>query len=201
MLRKLQKNKIILYKNGGYILKGEIQEKENLIKGKVEAHESGFGFLIREDGESDLFIPPIEMRYLFDGDIVLAEEKIYRGKKEAKIVKVLERRVKTAVGKLKQESNRYFVYLLDFVIPHKIYVDKKEAKKYELDNYVVVEILRYPEPKVEAKGRIIKDLGKVKNTQTVAEIVARKYDLPLTHSPEALKEAEKLPSVVKITKK
>ena len=200
LLRKLQKNKIVLYKSGGYILKREIQEKENLIKGKVEAHESGFGFLIREDGGPDLFIPPIEMRYLFDGDIVLAEEKIYRGKKEAKIVKVLERRVKTAVGKLKQEGNRYFVYLLDFVIPHKIYVDKKEAKKYELDNYVVVEILRYPEPKVEAKGKIIKDLGKVKNTQTVAEIVARKYDLPLTHSPQALKEAEKLPSVVKITK-
>jgi Exoribonuclease R len=62
LLRKLQKNKIVLYKNGGYILKREIQEKENLIKGKVEAHESGFGFLIREDGEPDLFIPPIEMK-------------------------------------------------------------------------------------------------------------------------------------------
>ena len=199
ILKKLQKNKTIVYSKGLYKIRKEL-EKENLIKGKVEAHESGFGFLIREDGEPDLFIPPIEMQYLFDGDIVLAEEKIYRGKKEAKIIKVLERRVKTAVGKLQKEKDRYFVHLLDFVIPHKIYINKKEAKKYPIGNYVVVEILRYPERNVEAKGKIIKDLGNVKNTQTVAEIVARKYDLPLTHSEEALKEAEKLPSTVKITK-
>jgi ribonuclease R len=199
ILKKLQKNKTIVYSKGLYKIRKDF-EKENLIKGKVEAHESGFGFLIREDGEPDLFIPPIEMQYLFDGDIVLAEEKIYRGKKEAKIIKVLERRVKTAVGKLQKEKDRYFVHLLDFVIPHKIYINKKEAKKYLVGNYVVVEILRYPERNIEAKGKIIKDLGNVKNTQTVAEIVARKYDLPLTHSEEALKEAEKLPSTVKITK-
>jgi hypothetical protein len=30
LLRKLQKNKIVIYKSGGYILKREIQEKENL---------------------------------------------------------------------------------------------------------------------------------------------------------------------------
>ncbi len=198
-LKKMEKNKLIKYKNGGYLLREEVKEK-SYIKGKVEAHESGFGFLIREDGEPDLFIPPIQMKYLFDGDIVLAEERIYRGKKEAYIVKVLERRVKTAVGKLKKEDNRYYVHLLDFVIPHKIYIDKKDAKKYPLGNYVVVEILKYPEKGKDAKGRIIKDLGNVKNTQTVAEIVARKYDLPLTHSEEALKEAEKLPSIVKITK-
>lgn len=199
ILKKLEKNKIVKYKDGGYLLREEIREK-SYIKGKVEAHESGFGFLIREDGEPDLFIPPVQMRYLFDGDIVLAEEKIYRGKKEAHIIKVVERKVKTAVGKLKKENNRYYVYLLDFVIPHKIYVNKKDAKKYTLDNYVVVEIIEYPEKGKDAKGRIIKDLGNVKNTQTVAEIVARKYDLPLTHSEEALKEAEKLPSTVKITK-
>nr|WP_028950009.1 ribonuclease R [Sulfurihydrogenibium subterraneum] len=200
ILKKLQKNKTIVYSKGLYKIKGELKEDKNLIKGKVEAHESGFGFLIREDGEPDLFIPPIEMDYLFDGDVVLAEEKIYRGKKEAKIVKILERRIKTAVGKLQKEKNRYFIYLLDFVIPHKIYVNKKEAKKYPLGNYVVVEITQYPDRNVEAKGRIIKDLGNVKNTQTVAEIVARKYDLPLTHSEEAIKEAESLSSTVKITK-
>lgn len=202
LLRKLQDKGLIKYKKGKYVLAdgSEKLKEKQYIKGKVEAHESGFGFLIREDGEPDLFIPPIEMDYLFDGDIVLAEEKLFRGKKEAKIVKVLERRVKTAVGKLKKEGSRYFVHLLDFVIPHKIYVTKQDAKKYELDSFVVVEITQYPQKGVEAKGKIIKSLGKVKNTQTVAEIVARKYGLPMEHSKEAIEEAEKLPSVVRITK-
>lgn len=198
VLKRLQKKGIIKFYKGKYTVVKE-REKE-YIRGKVEAHESGFGFLIREDGEPDLFIPHIEMEYLFDGDIVLAEERIYRGKKEAKIVKVVERRLKTAVGKLKKERNRYFVHLLDFVVPHKIYVSKEDGKKYELDSYVVVEITHYPERNREAKGKVVKSLGKVKNTQTVAEIVARKYNLPLQHSEEALKEAEKLSPVVRITK-
>ncbi|MEJ5172349.1 MAG: ribonuclease R [Hydrogenothermaceae bacterium] len=199
LLKKLQKKGVIKFYKGKYTISKE-KEEEKYIKGKVEAHESGFGFLIREDGEPDLFIPPPEMDYLFDGDIVLAQEKLYRGKKEAKIVKVVERKLKTAVGKLKKEKDRYFVHLLDFVIPHKIYVNKKDAKKYEMEEYVVVEITQYPAKGVEAKGKIIKSLGKVKNTQTVAEIIARKYNLPLQHSKEAVEEAEKLPKAVKITK-
>lgn len=200
VLKKLQKKGVICFYKGKYTLIKEKKREREYIRGKVEAHESGFGFLIREDGEPDLFIPPIEMNYLFDGDIVLAEERVYRGKKEARIVRVVERRLKTAVGKLKKEGNRYFVHLLDFVVPHKIYVSKADAKKHELDSYVVVDITQYPERKVEAKGKILKSLGKVKNTQTVAEIVARKYDLPMQHSPEALEEAERLPATVRITK-
>lgn len=199
ILRKLQKDGLIKFEKGKYFIPKEKAQKQ-YIRGKVEAHESGFGFLLREDGEPDLFIPPIEMDYLFDGDIVLAEERLYRGKKEAKIVKVLERRVKTAVGKLKKEGDRYFVHLLDFVIPHKVYIDKKDAKKYQLDDYVVIDIIRYPEKNIQAKGKIIKSLGKVKNTQTVAEIVARKYGLPLEHFKQAIEEAEKLSATVKITK-
>jgi len=197
-LKSLIKKGVIHFEKGNYkVIK---PKEENLYKGRVQAHESGFGFLIIGEEREDLFIPPPQMRYLFDGDIVLAKAIKRRGKEEAKIVRVLERAVKTAVGKLQKEKGRYFVLLLDFVIPHKVYLSKSEAKKIEPGTYVVVELTQYPSEKTEAKGKIIKLLGKTKNTQTVAEIVARKYNLPLSHSEEAIKEAEKLPSTVKKTK-
>lgn len=199
ILRKLQKKKLIKYQKGKYFLI-EKKQKEDLVKGQVEAHPSGYGFLIIGDQVEDLFIPPPEMRYLFDGDIVLAKPIKKKKKDEAKVVKVLERVVKEAVGVLKKDKTGYYVLLSDTVIPHKIYVPKKQAEKVEKGSYVVVKIKQYPEPKKRAKGDIVEILGKTRNTKTVAEIIARKYGLPTRHSKEALQEAEKISSRVVISK-
>ncbi|NPA12372.1 MAG: ribonuclease R [Aquificae bacterium] len=202
LLKKLQKKKIIKYQKGKYILAQWDEGEETLLEGRVEAHPSGYGFLIVGDGVEDLFIPPPQMKYLFDGDIVLAKPVKRKKKDEAKVIKVIERAIKTAVGRYYKDKTGHYVLLSDTVIPHKIYITKKEVKKYKLEEgtYVVIEITQYPAPRVRGKGRIIKVLGKTKNTATVAEIVARKYNLPTEHSPEAIEEAEKLPSVVRRTK-
>ncbi|NPA16771.1 MAG: ribonuclease R [Aquificae bacterium] len=202
LLKRLQKKKVIRYEKGKYLLTEWKNKEEALIEGKVEAHPSGYGFLIIGDEVEDLFIPPPEMRYLFDGDIVLAKAVKRKKKDEAKVVKVVQRAIKTAVGRYYKDKTGHYILLSDTVIPHKIYINKKEVKKNKLEpgTYVVVEITQYPAPKVRGRGRIIKVLGKTKNTLTVAEIIARKYNLPTQHSEEAVKEAEKLPSVVRITR-
>jgi len=142
------------------------------------------------------------MRYLFDGDVVIAKAVKRRKKDEAKIVKVVERAIKTAVGKYYKDKTGHYVLLSDTVIPHRIYINKKDVKKNRLEpeTYVVIEITQYPAPKQRGRGRVLKVLGKTKNTLTVAEIISRKYNLPTEHSPEAEKEAQKLSPVVRITK-
>ncbi len=202
ILKKLQKKKIIRYEKGKYLLTEWKTTGENLIEGRVEAHPSGYGFLIIGEEVEDLFIPPPQMKYLFDGDIVLAKAVKRKKKDEAKVVKVVQRAIKTAVGRYFKDKTGHYVLLSDTVIPHRIYLNKKEVKKKKLEegSYVVVEITQYPAPRVRGKGKVLKILGKVKNTQTVAEIIARKYSLPTEHSEEAIKEAEKLSSVVRITK-
>ncbi|WP_297472899.1 ribonuclease R [Persephonella sp.] len=202
ILKKLQKKKIIRYEKGKYLLTEWKLKEEGLLEGRVEAHPSGYGFLIIGDEVEDLFIPPPQMRYLFDGDIVVAKAVKRRKKDEAKIVKVVERAIKTAVGKYYKDKTGHYILLSDTVIPHRIYINKKDAKKNRLEpeTYVVVEITQYPAPKQRGRGRILKVLGKTKNTLTVAEIISRKYNLPTEHSEEAIKEAEKLSPVVRITK-
>jgi ribonuclease R len=201
LLKKLQRKKIVKYKKAKYFLI-DLKEHEEVVQGIVEAHPSGYGFLIVGDEVEDLFIPPPEMKYLFDGDLVLAKPKKRRKKDEAKILKIIKRAVREAVGVYKKDKTGHYILLSDTVIPHKIYISKKQVKKLKLEEgtYVVVEITQYPAPKVRAQGVVKEILGKERNTRTVAEIIARKYSLPLKHSEEAIKEAEKLPSVVRITK-
>ena len=200
ILKKLQKKKLIKYEKGKYLLPE--WKEEVLVQGTVEAHPSGYGFLIIGDDVEDLFIPPPEMRYLFDGDVVLVKVIKKKKKDEAKVVKVIQRAIKTAVGTYQKDKTGHYILLADTVIPHKIYITKKEAKKLKLEpgTYVVVEITEYPAPRKRARGKVIEVLGKTKNTRTVAEIIARKYNLPTKHSEEAIKEAEKLSPVVRITK-
>src|SRR5690606_27874024 len=67
--------------------------KADLIKGRVEGHPDGFGFLRRDDGQPDIFLGPKEMRELLHGDrvIVRIAGQDRRGRPEGKLVEVLER--------------------------------------------------------------------------------------------------------------
>ena len=69
-----------------------VMDKLDLIKGKVQGHPDGFGFLIPEDGSEDLVLSAKEMHNALHGDTVMArvagEDR--RGRREAKIVEVLE---------------------------------------------------------------------------------------------------------------
>jgi ribonuclease R len=49
-----------------------VVEKMGLIRGRVQGHPDGFGFLIPEDGTPDLFLGPWEMSKVFHGDRVMA---------------------------------------------------------------------------------------------------------------------------------
>ena len=74
--------------------KGDIcvMEKLDLIKGKIQGHTDGFGFLIPDDGSPDLYLSAKEMHKALHGDRVLVRETGLdrRGRREAAIVKVLE---------------------------------------------------------------------------------------------------------------
>ncbi len=57
LLKKLQRKKIVKYKKAKYFLI-DLKEHEEVVQGIVEAHPSGYGFLIVGDEVEDLFIPP-----------------------------------------------------------------------------------------------------------------------------------------------
>ena len=81
--------------------KGDIcvVEKLDLIKGRVQGHPDGFGFLIPDDGSPDVFLSAKEMHKVLHGDHVMVRETGVdrRGRREGAIVEVLER-ARNAVG-------------------------------------------------------------------------------------------------------
>ncbi|NDP47407.1 MAG: ribonuclease R, partial [Sulfuriferula multivorans] len=68
-----------------------LPDKLDLVKGRVEGHPDGFGFVAPEEGGGDLYLSPKEMHRVLHGDKVLVRvaglDK--RGRREGKIVEVL----------------------------------------------------------------------------------------------------------------
>ena len=79
-----------------------VMEKLDLIKGVVQGHADGFGFLIPDDSSADLYLSAKEMHKALHGDKVLVREigVDRRGRREATIVEVLEYANTTLVGRL-----------------------------------------------------------------------------------------------------
>ncbi|PCH86132.1 MAG: ribonuclease R [Piscirickettsiaceae bacterium] len=167
-------------------------EQTDLEVGVVIGHADGFGFLKREAGGDDLFIPPKEMRALFNGDRVVASRgKVNRqGKVEARIVDVLERKVKTVVGRffnvmgvchIEAENKRIFQHI--FIPPDATF----NAKDGQI---VMVEVTRYPSLRTEAIGKVIEVMGDHMAPGMEIDMAIRSYDLPYEWSQDILSESE-----------
>jgi len=167
-------------------------QQSDLEAGTVIGHADGFGFLKCEAGGDDLFIPPREMRALFNGDKVLAGRgKVNRqGKVEARIVEVLSRHVKTIVGRffdvmgvchIEAENKRIFQQIF---IPSDAILGAKDGQ------IVMVEVTRYPSARTQAIGKVVEVMGDHMAPGMEIDMAIRSYDLPYEWSQQVLDEAQ-----------
>ncbi|KAA0258260.1 ribonuclease R [Deferribacter autotrophicus] len=179
--------KIIKFKNGKYAP----CEVLDLVIGTVDGHPDGYAFLIPEDKElEDVFIPPKKLNGAVHGDKVTARIVEFRGKKEAHVIKVIERGFKRVVGRI--EKSKYFAYVIPYEKKffYDIYIPNKYAKKLKDDDVVICEIIKYPEKGKNPEGKIKKVLGNLYDKGIENKIVLAKYDLRINFPKSVKKEVK-----------
>jgi ribonuclease R len=156
-----------------------VRDKTDLIKGVIQAHADGFGFLVSPELEKDGFILPREMRKVMDGDTVLASIQPGRrkNKEEAFIVEVLERAHKTLVGKFFNKKGQGIVEPDNSAIDDIIIPSGSEATANDGD-YVTVLINEYPNHHRPAIGEVIAILGQKLNSRLAMELTMAASNLP-----------------------
>jgi ribonuclease R len=98
--------------------------KMELTPGYVIGHKDGYGFVVPDDGEEDLFLNARQMRAVFHNDKVLVRVSgvDHRGRREGVIVDVLERNTHQIVGRLISESGISFVQPANKRIPNDVLI-------------------------------------------------------------------------------
>ncbi len=175
-----------------------LPDKLDLIKGRVEGHPDGFGFVSPEDGGDDLFLSPKEMHRVLHGDKVLVRVAGFdrRGRREGKIVEVLEHVNQFVVGRYYFEDGIGFLIAENRRINQDILVPAGNEGAAQSGQVVTVEIVTQPGAHNEAIGRVSEILGSYTGPGMEIEIALRKHDLPYVFPPEVEKQAAALPNKV-----
>lgn len=175
-----------------------LPEKMDLISGIVLGHREGFGFFKPDEGGDDLFISNRDMLMYFHGDKVLAQKAGLnrRGRREARIVRLIQPRSAAIVGRYHVDSGMAFVIADDKRITQEILVANEDRNGARQGDVVVVELTRRPGRFVKAAGKVTEVLGKQMAPGMEIEIALRNYDLPHTWSPVIEKKLRRIPDEV-----
>jgi len=164
----------------------------DLVKGRISAHRDGFGFLIPDDGGSDLYISSREMRKVLNGDRVLAAVTgtDRQGRREGKITEVLERANESIVGRYVEENGIALVVPDDPRINQDVMIPLQDTLGARPGQVVVAKIVIEPTKRQSPVGKITEILGQSGAPGMATEIAIRSHGLPFEWPEGVEAEAE-----------
>ena len=164
-----------------------IPAKSSLLTGKVLGHRDGFGFFAPDDASvkdkrgKDFYISSHEMQRVFHGDVVqaiLVDRTDRKGRKEVKILEVVEPRKAPIVGRFYVDHHVCSVVPEDTKIKQEILIDPKAKLGARHGQMVVVDLVQRPTKRSLAIGEVIEVLGDHMAPGMEIEIALRAHDLP-----------------------
>jgi ribonuclease R len=190
-----------------YVLPAEA----DLVTGKLSVHPVGYGFLTSEKpGEPDVFVAAENVGTAMHGDRVVARLSPElpagrtKGRREGRVIRILERAHDTVVGTLQRSRNFYYVVPDDPRFVHDIYVrpvagapeDRRLETAATVGDKVVVRLDDWRSRHVNPEGEIIEVLGPASAPGVDMLSVIRKYHLPTEFPSDVLEQAELIPESV-----
>jgi len=180
---------IIRIKGGRYGL----PEKMNLVTGAVQGHPDGFGFVIPDDpNEKDVFLKARSFNEAMHGDRVVARVESTRpsGKREGRVIRVLERANEIIVGRFEASRGGGYVAPYERRVIHDIFIPAGEIQGAKNGQAVTARITDYPSKTRQPQGVIEKILGDPDDPAVEALIVTAKHHIRTEFPAAALNEAQ-----------
>ena len=190
-LRAMERDgQLVFTRNKCYAL----PEKMNLIKGRVIGHREGFGFLRPEDGGDDLFLSQREMDALMHGDQVLVQPLRFdsKGRREARVVRLLESRDLEIVGRYFIENGVSYVVPDDSRVAQDILIPQGETQGARMGQVVVVIITQRPTKRMTGVGKVKEVLGETMDPGMEIEIALRTHGIPHIWPDTVIQETSSL---------
>ncbi|HRN08228.1 MAG TPA: ribonuclease R, partial [Ottowia sp.] len=168
------------------------------IEGTVQGHRDGHGFVVRDDGEPDIYLPPNEMRAVLHRDRVKVRivRQDRRGRPEGRVLEIAERPPHPIIGRLLHEGSIWLVAPEDKRYGQDVLIPKTAIGAAKQGQVVVVELTEPPALYGQPVGRVKEVLGEIDDPGMEIEIAVRKYGVPHEFSDAAMGEARALPDTV-----
>ena len=174
-----------------------LPEKLEMVKGYVIGHKDGHGW-VRPEGsvgkDNDIVLPHHQMKHIIHGDYVLVQptDNSKRGRREGRLVRVLEERNTQIVGRFFLEYGYSYVVPDDSRISQDILIPNEQKAGARMGNVVVIEITDRGSRSRGMMGKVVEVLGENMAPGMETQIAIRTHQIP--HDwPEAVdKQIENL---------
>jgi ribonuclease R len=169
------------------------------VEGVIQGHRDGHGYVVRDDGEGDIYLPPNEMRAVLHRDRVKARVVRYdrKGRAEGRVVEIVERPSQPIIGRLLHESGVWLVAPEDKRYGQDVLIPKGATGTAKPGQVVVVELTEPPSLYGQPVGRVKEVLGEIDDPGMEIEIAVRKYGVPHEFSDGCIALARSLPDKVR----
>lgn len=157
-----------------------LPERLDLVRGRVLGHRDGYGFLRVEGCKEDLFLAFQQMRQVIHGDEILAQPLGVdrRGRREARVVRVLVPRQGPIVGRYRLEAGLGFVVPDDQRLNFEIAIKPDGETPLQVGQVLVVQLLQRPTQRHQAVGQVVEILGDSLAPGIEIEMAIRNHDIP-----------------------
>lgn len=181
--------KVHVSKKGKYT-KGEAKR----IVGTYQAHARGFGFVVVEGEDDDIFISEDDTNGAFHGDQVeVTIKSAPDGKRrEGKVVRILSHGTTRLVGYFQKNKNFGFVVPDNQRFIKDVFVPLERSKGAVTGHKVVVELTKYGGDNKKPEGKIVEIIGHVNDPGTDIMSIVKGYELPIEFPEKVLNQAERV---------
>lgn len=181
----------------GVSKKGKYSKPENTaIIGIYQKTSHGFGFVVVEGREDDIFIKESDDGGAFHMDkvmVAITAEKHGDKRCEGKIIKILEHQIKEVVGTYQKSKTFGFVVPDNKKICYDIFVPQEKSMGAVTGHKVVVELTSYGTLKKNPEGRVKEIIGHINDPGTDIMSIIKAYDLPMEFPESVMKSLNDIP--------
>lgn len=165
-------------------------EKLDLVKGRIQAHRDGFGWLRTEDEGKDIYLHERQLHSAMDGDVVLVRVSGSRrdGKREGVVAEILDRANERVTGQLEQMPSVAVLRPANSRINHEILVRPEDMGPAVDGSWVEVELTQFPARRKPGWARVLRVLDHDNAQQTRVEVVLGAHGIRRSW-PESVKES------------
>lgn len=170
----------------------------NILTGNYEGNAKGFGFVVIEGENEDIFIPENCTNSAMHGDLVqviLRSSKTGR-RREGEIIKVLEHNTKELVGTFQKSKKFGFVVPDNNKFSRDIFIPLEKSKGAVTGHKVVVSICDYGSKEKKAEGIIKEIIGHTDDPGTDIVSIVKSMNIPMEFPEDVLKQLNTIPDHV-----
>ncbi len=175
-------------------------QKMDIVIGHFKGHPEGYGFVIPDttlpglSEPSDIYIGATKNQEAMHGDQVAARVEKHKaeGKREGRIIRVLERAHTQIVGRLEFGRDFGFVISSDRRITQILCISHDNIQKANEGDIVIAKILSYPKKGHSLEGEVFKVIGRPEDAKIDTETVISSYQLTRHFPAEVMEEVNRV---------